>query len=499
MKHMKKAASMLLALAMLMTMTFASSAAGMGTIKINGAHDDNVYEIYKMLDLESYDTTTGAYSYKVATGWADFFSSGDGKDYFTVDAQNYATWKGADDAETVALFAQKALAYAESKGLTPLRSTKNPGDFVKNTDNIEFTGLDLGYYLVDSTMGALCGLTTTKPNAEINAKNGQPVLDKQVQEDSTNQWGGSNSAEIGQTVNFRTTINVHDGAENYVLHDKMSVGLTYGSVTMIEHVKTGESTTVTYENTGANLISSIASVVTPGTDCVDAITNPGGCTFEVVFTKAFCDDLETNDKVVVYYTAVVNENAVIGGAGDTNEAWLDFGENHETNHDKTQTYTYGFDLVKTDSQNKLINGAEFKIYDALTGGNEIPVVKVNETTYRRAKADETGVTIVVTDGNVRVNGFDNGTYYLEETKTPEGYNTLTAREKFIISDGNRDATINSGTVSVGSGVQVVNKSGTILPETGGMGTVLFIGCGSILVMAAGVLLVTKKRMNMIED
>ena len=120
-------------------------------------------------------------------------------------------------------------------------------------------------------------------------------------------------------------------------------------------------------------------------------------------------------------------------------------------------------------------------------------------TYRRAKVGEEGVAIVVKDGKVRVVGFDNGTYYLEETVAPQGYNKLTARQKFIISDGNLDAVFNEGVFSTGSGVHVVNKTGTMLPETGGMGTVMFISFGMLLVLAAGVLLVTKKRMQMIED
>ena len=120
-------------------------------------------------------------------------------------------------------------------------------------------------------------------------------------------------------------------------------------------------------------------------------------------------------------------------------------------------------------------------------------------TYRRARADETGVAIVVKDGKVRVVGFDNGTYYLEETEAPDGYNKLSARQKFIISDSNLDATFNGEIYSTGSGVHVVNKTGSMLPETGGMGTVLFITFGTIVVLVAGILLVTKKRMSMIKD
>jgi len=486
MKHMKKMISLMLVLLLVVAMSAPAFAADTGSITINGISTDNTYEIYKLLDLESYDKDTGVYSYKVNALWTAFFTSGEGKDYFTIDSQHYATWKADEDSDTVAAFAKAALAHAKANGISPLKSTTNSTDYVATGDTIKFSGLDLGYYLIDSTMGALCGLTTTNPDASINAKNAAPTVDKQVREDSTLQWVDiSNTADIGQTVEFRTTINVHAGAENYVLHDKMSAGLTFGSVTKIEHVIPGQETHVTpadrYE------------VVTAG------LTD--GCTFEVHFTQAFCDSLETNDKVIVYYTAMLNRNAVVADVGNSNEAWLDFGEgDHETNHDTTKTYTYGFDIIKTDSQNKLIDGAEFRIYDAETDGNEVAVVLMDDgETYRRARADETGVNIKVKDGKVRVVGFDNGTYYLDEVEIPTGYNKLASRQKFIISDSNLDATFNGAIYSTGSGVQVVNKSGTMLPETGGAGTAMLIGFGVVVALGTGILLVTKKRMGMIKD
>lgn len=484
MKLIKKAFCLMLVMLLAVSMSATAFAAGTGSITINGIHTDNTYEIYKLLDLESYNSATGVYSYKVEPAWKDFFVTGDGKDYFSIDEHDYATWTAAEDDATVAAFAQKALAYAKANSFSPVKSSETPGDFVITGTTGKFSGLELGYYLVDSTMGALCGLTTTNPNASINAKNGAPTVDKQVKEDSTDQWGASDTAEIGQTVEFRTTINVHAGAENYVLHDKMSAGLTFSGVTVIEHVIPGVGT----------------ETATAGTDyTVDTAGLVDGCAFEIRFSEAFCDHLETNDKIIVYYTAVLNENAVIAGEGNQNDTWLDYGEDHTTTHDSTQTYAYGFDLVKTDGQFKLIDGAEFKIYDALTGGSEVEVVKVSDTLYRRAKSDETGVSIVVKDGKVRVEGFDNGTYYLEETVTPAGYNQLPARQKFIIADGNLNAVFNDGIYSTGSGVHVVNKSGTMLPETGGMGTALLITFGVIVALGTGVLLVTKKRMSMIED
>ena len=493
---MKKLASLLLVLVMvfsLATVAFADDPPG--SITINGVGTSATYEIYKLLDLESYDTTAGAYSYKVNSDWTGFFTTTSGAlEYVAIDEAGYVTWKTGEDDDTVAAFAKLALAYAKEKGIAPVKSSKNEGQFVVEDTTGVFSGLELGYYLVDSTMGALCGLTTTNPDASINAKNGIPIIDKQVQEDSTLQWAGSNTADVGQTVAFRATISVHSGAQNYVLHDKMSAGLTFQGVSKIEHVVPNVSTTT--------VPSESYTVVTRNDK--DGDEQPlikDDCTFEVRFSQDFCDSLETNDKIIVHYEAMLNRNAVIAEKGNPNETWLDYGEGNHTTHDTTTTYTFGFDIVKTDSQNKLIDGAQFKIFDAETGGNEVAVVLMDDgVTYRRARDDkETGEDIVVTGGKVRVVGFDNGTYYLEETVAPDGYNKLTARQKFIISDANLDSIFNGEIFSTGSGVHVVNKTGSMLPETGGMGTMLFIACGSFVVLSAGVLLVTKKRMSMIEE
>ena len=480
-----------------------STTHSVGSITINGVNEENTYEIYKLLDLESYDVATGAYSYKVNSAWAAFFATEEALAYVNIDADGYVTWKAAEDDDTVAGFAKKALAYAqdEEHPIAPVKSSENEGDFVINGTSGVFANLALGYYLVDSNVGALCGLTTTAPNASVNAKNGIPTVDKNVQEDSTLQWGESNTADIGQTVNFRTTINVQAGAQDYVLHDKMSEGLTFQGVSEIRHVVPG----TTGEN--GNLVdASYYTVVTEG------LTD--GCTFHVVFTQAFCDHLETNDKVIVYYSAMLNRHAIVAGDGNSNDSKLTFGEDSwmESNTDSTTTKTFGFDIVKTDSQNTLIDGAEFRIYDAATGGNEITVVPLLDADdenpvldangnpmYRRARADEEGVSIVVKNGKITVVGFDNGTYYLEETEAPDGYNKLTARQKFIISDGNLNATFNDGVFSTGSGVHVVNKTGSMLPETGAMGRTMFITFGMMVVLGTGLLLVTKKRMSMIED
>ena len=494
-----------------------------GSITINKITESGTYKVYRLLDLQSFDTGKKTYSYTVNNDWAGFFATEEALEYVTISANNttndgdngegtengsgennnviadnglrYVSWKEGVADSAAEDFAKLALAYAKANGIAPIQSSETEGKFVITTDSQtgitsgKFSDLELGYYLVDSTVGALCGLTTTNLNASINAKNIAPTMEKQVQEDATNQWGITNSADIGQTVYFRVTINVHDGAENYILHDKMAEGLTFQGVTRIEHVIPTTNTTTevpeTYYTvaTGSNVTEKATDETTP-------------CTFEVKFNQEFCDHVQTTDKIIVYYQAMLNRNAEIAGVGNHNEAWLEFGEGNNTTSDSTDTFTYGFDIVKTDSQNTLLNGAKFRIYDAPTGGNEVKVVLTDSgMAYRRARTDEEGIEIEVVNGQARLVGFDNGIYYLEETVAPSGFNKLSNRQKITISDAILEAVFNDGVYSTGSGVHVVNKAGQILPETGGIGTTIFYIIGGLMVFGAVVLMVTKKRMD----
>lgn len=473
MKRTKRIASVLLALVMALSLITTAFAAGeTGSITINNAVVGQTYTIYQILDLESYNKDSGAYAYKATADWSAFINSGAIKGtYVNVDAQGYVTWvKDAD----VAAFAKLAQGYAAKN------SIGNQGTKKANSTTVEFTNLDLGYYLVDSTLGTICSLDTTNPSVIIKEKNSQPTVDKQVQENSDGTWGDTNDANIGDTVNFKTTINVVDGQpKNYVLHDKMSDGLTFdaGSV----EVKIGDRT------------------LTPGSDYT-LIANPkDGCTFEIEFKE---NVLKPNDVVIVTYSATLNEKAVIYPEPNTNETKLVYGEGSETTWDETKTFTYQFDLVKTKTDNTVLNGAEFKLYDAKTEGNEIALIDEGNGVYRVAtaaeKAAEGFVSATIKAGKVTIKGLDSGTYYLEETKAPAGYNVLAERVEVKIDHANLTATV-EGDTYVSGGVQVINQTGAELPSTGGIGTTIFYVVGGLLVVAAGVLLVTRKRMSKSED
>ena len=494
MKLVKKIAAIMLSIMMVLGMASVvsaeetasgTSAATKGKITINSAVAGQTYKIYRILELESYNATAESYAYKATNKWKSFIESDAISDhYVTIDANSYVTWKNNAD---VAEFAQKALAYAK---VTPV-AAENDATVADGSNTVTFDNLELGYYLVESSVGALCGLTTTNNEVTIAEKNGTPSVEKKVQEDSTNAWGDNNTADIGQTVNFKTTITAQPGAQNYVLHDKMDEGLTFDTTSVQVKLKKKDATT---ENT---VDSSNYVVKSSGLED----TNP--CTFHVVFTQEFCNSLAAGDQIIVTYSATLNEKAVIAGEGNKNETWLKYGESNETTHDTTTTKTFELPVFKYTMKNSTktaLAGATFTLSKNRDGSEPINLVKTSEKNapegiYRVAKAgDANTVTKVTTpddSGKFTIKGLDADTYYLTETKQPDGYNKLSAPITVIIAE-NGTITVNGQTASV---VEVENKTGSLLPSTGGSGTTMIYILGAILVLGSSVVLITKKRMR----
>mgnify|MGYP004643214519 CR=1 FL=1 len=459
---------------------------GNGKITIENAKAGQTYTIYRILDLESYDPTARHYAYKAATTqWKRFLEGKDINDtYVTIDGE-YVTWKEGVAETKAAEFAKKALQYAKEKSLA------NAGKETAKTTSVEFTGLPLGYYLVDSSVGALCSLGTTTGEVTIREKNAEPTVEKKVQEDSNDEYGESNTADIGQTVEFQTTIKAQEGAEKYVLHDKMSEGLTFdGNVTVTITKGTSPATPVGISS------YTLQKPVTTATALED------GCTFELSFNQGFCNTLADDDIITVSYSAVLNEKAVIADAGNKNETWLSYGDNNKTIPQTTTTKTYSisvFKYVSTSTSSKEgLAKAEFTISKNADGSNPIKLVEKTETeaTYLVAKKAETGTTTTIItpeSGKFKIEGLDADTYYLTETKQPDGYNKLAAPVKVTI-DENGTVTMGDSTTPVTT-VEIENKTGSLLPSTGGRGTTLFYILGGILVLGSAVVLITKRRMK----
>ena len=466
-KTFKKLFAALLAAALVLAMAvpaFAETNATKGSIKIDHTVSGETYTIYRMFKLDSYNAESNTYSYTVEPAWKPFFQDGvAGSEYITLDRQNHPTWNAAKSQDSdKADFAKLALKWAtENKVSAAAESQTSTGS------DVIFSHLDLGYYLVDSSLGALCGLNTTNPDVTITEKNGQPTIEKQVKNGDT--WGTTNDAKIGDTVEYKVEIKVADGAQKYTVTDTMSKGLTFNSGSL--------------------------KVTANGAQTSNYTLTPTENGFTLELPESYVSNLTKGTVILVTYNATLNKKAVIDGDGNTNEVTLSYGNHQSTVPSKVTTKSYQFDLVKVDgTTNKLLDGAEFELAD---GNTKLSFVKDDDGNYRVAAAGEDGATTTITvkNGKVNIYGLAGKTYTLTETKAPDGYNKLVTPETVNLTDGSMaSATIESETY-VDGGVVVKNNAGTVLPSTGGMGTTLFYVVGGGLMVAALVLLITKKRME----
>lgn len=486
MKHMKRFMALFAALALVLAMAapaFADTAATTGTITVDNAVSGTTYKIYRIFELESFSGE--AYSYKPSTAWSDFKdytttiddTTVKASDFFTVNANGYVEWK-KDKKDEGAAFAKLAKAYAAAKLST------NDGEESATSSTVTFSGLPMGYYLLDSSLGALCSLQTSTPNVTIKEKNSDTTTDKKIVENGEPK--STNSASIGDTVNYKTTINVKDGdPQKYVLHDKMS-GLNF------------DPNSVEVKVTGTN-----ARDLTKDTDYTVATSELGDdCTFHINFIAG---KLKANDVVEVTYSAKVAASAVIGGSGNKNETHLDYGEDKHTTPSETKTYVWSFAIHKytqTGEAQTQLAGAKFVVYRI--NGSKTEYAKFTSGKLSGWTENQTEASVLesqATEDTV-VSGLGTGTYYLKETEAPKGYNKLVKDIKIeisanqgsdtteLVSSIKQDDTSITGTI-----INVLNNAGTVLPGTGGIGTTVFYLIGGGLMVAAAVLLIAKKRME----
>lgn len=481
---MKKLFAVLVAFALVLTMgtTFAF-AAGNGTITITNAVDGADYEIYKMLDFAPSNAAGDKGIYTIVDGWAGFFAEEPATNYFTVTTNAGQTTVALKEGVTAVdqTLAKAAIAYAEKNSIAATKTATATGE------TVEFTGLDLGYYAIDTSLGTLCALTNTNSDFTATEKNEKPDIDKFVQEDSEMNnadegWGKVNDADIDQVVNYKSTITVGLGATNYVMHDTMEAGLTFNNDVV---VKLADGTVVDASN--------YTVTVSPA----------DGHTFDVKFNNDFIAGLEQGTQFTVYYSATLNENANIVTDGNDNTVYLSYGEDStwETSEHKTTTYTWKIDVLKftMDGENKVsLAGATFQLLDK--NGNAIKFSAVDGAAVPTYKVDAEGtITDIVTDANGKfeIVGLDEGSYKLHEVSAPEGYNKLAADIDVVITSTYDEANL-TATYKVNSAdpatIEVENKTGGLFPETGGIGTTIFYIVGGLLMLAAFVVLVSKKRM-----
>lgn len=455
-----------------------------GSITVENVKAGETYKVYKILTLDSYDKDKEAYSYirnAEPDKWNTFVGTNQAREFLDENADGYVTFKpSATSDKSVRKFALTALKYAKENKISATKEIKATAETTEG-NTIKFTDLPLGYYLVESTVGTACSLTTTNPNATVQDKHDVPEVSKKIiSGGKIYQDGAKNTVDFGTVVKFETKVTLKPYTQNYVLHDKMDSGFDTSSVsiTNVEVVRRNSSK----EKLNEKYYS------------VDK--NPADHdTFDIKFTKEFYQDFsnaidsEEVTHIVVTYTARVSNNAPVS-TPILNKTHLSYGQNSKTDESQTKTYTWAIPVFKFTGTDTPLANAKFILSTEIdpTLKNAIKFSSNNEGEY---KFDENGTAELTSpkSGIIKINGIKDGTYYLKEIEAPNGYNLLKTPIRIVVTP--------EGAIKVDDNpverVDVKNNSGSLLPSTGGMGTTLIYVVGSILVLASAIVLFSKKK------
>ena len=426
-----------------------------------------------------------------------------------------------DAADKAASLTSSDAAHAFAKEVADYLTS--PAVSAAGNGGYTISGLKAGYYLVkdkDNTLTDADDFYTAyimEVVGDVTAlpKGDKPTLDKQIKHNENGEWGVVGDNQIGDTVAFRiiTKVPHTTGYTNYdyIIHDTMSAGLT-------SNVKGAADITIKVDDEN----------VLPG-EYYSVTANGNTFSVTVDILQAIADKkMAPDNKLFTYYTGVLNADALIYDEGkQDNVAYLEYSNNPNDNDGKGETpkktvYDWTFKMVvnKLDGNDKPLTGAKFVLSKESTlqvtcNDQGIPtvttdligMVKVSDGVYRIAVTGDANVVHVIDAGSAVIKGLDDATdYYLYETKAPAGYNLLKEPVKFRISakyseDGSALAanyptvTVNNGDPSTTLSADIVNNSGSTLPSTGGIGTTIFYVVGSVLVIGAAVVLITRKRMG----
>ena len=497
MKTIKRSIAFMLALVLTFAMSVTAFAdeAKTYSITIDSAIPGHTYEAYQIFtgDLSEDETTLSNIKWGEGISKAGQDTLGSAMDYA---AEVLA--KMESNSKEATAEAEKLNGYLEKASQT----VSVPAD--SKDVSYKLTGLKAGYYLIKDKDDSLSGsdksytefILKLVKDQTVKPKSGTTTVEKKVKDinDTTDKagnykdkdWQDSADYDIGDNVPFELTATLAENVSAYktyklIFHDTLSAGLTYNN-----------DYKVTFN--GQDVTSYFTSAYEGTT-----------LTFTCNDVKAFG---ATNESVItVDYSAKLNDNAVIGAAGNPNEVYLEFsnnpnsngeGETGNTPKDTVIVFTYKVVVNKVDEKGASLKGAGFTLYKKLADGSqkEISYVEIND--------DQTTV--------FTFKGLDDGDYVLKETKTPDGYNTYADQEFTVKAEhdtvsANPGLTKLTGDVTTGSieftptlkdgslETTVINKSGSVLPSTGGAGRVAIYVIGAILVIGGGIVLVTKKRVR----
>lgn len=492
MKLFKKIAGFILAFAMILAIAMPSVVMAADTtykLTLQNTVEGHTYEVYQVFS----GTLSTKNNKKVLSDLK--WGSGVKADAYTETAKAKA--ETLTDETTARAFAKELV---NQKKLSAATKTVQ-----STTGTTEIAGLAAGYYLVKDTDSSLANkndsytayILQVVGDATTSVKSDVPSSEKKVKDinDSTDtettEWQDAADWDIGDEVPFKiegTLPSNYDKYKKYTLkfHDKEEEGLTFKS----------ETVKVFIDNTEI-------------TEGFRVVVNPeDNDTFDVVFDNLKTTSAKNNSVIRVEYKSVLNEKANLGKPGNKNTMYMEFsnnpnneqgGEFGKTPDDTVIVFTYKVDVNKVDEQGNKLTGAEFTLEKKIKGTKDTwkAITKVSGTA-----------------GDVfEFKGIDDGEYRLTETSAPANYDKLSDPICFTVTAGHVDGAnpyldtfsgnITSGNVGTmtftankDSGIlstKVVNKPGSSLPETGGMGTTILYVAGAVMILAAGAFLVMQKK------
>lgn len=510
MKRIKKLAAAMLTAIMMMTMTVTAFAAGNCTLTVNVKSGEGVPQqtlegqtinLYKLFDVtESKTGGTANYAYTVNDTYKSALAS-----VLKIDENSTnetivkaVTNLGESNNSKVQKFANDFTAYALQNSLAATTTSNKLGDVTSHT----FSNLDAGYYLVYVTGGKEIQSSLVTVDDATN------TVDLKTEAPSIAKEADKTTVEIGQVVKYTVTGSIPDttGYSEYVykIHDELSTGLDFvndENGTALEAGATTVNVKVAFTDAGVTAV---------GTAPTTATLDKGNNRKMSLDLSTWVRDNQANKgkKFTVTYYAKVNKGAVVT---EKNKAQLEYGnkpgETTTTTPSEAKTPTYPLDILKKKSgTDEKLAGAKFSLYktkdDADKGQNAI-TVSGNKGNYvvdstSSVTEFESANDIAGKGYNLRVNGLAEGTYYLVETKAPDGFNKLTAPVVIKITKSS-DADVNNWTISKDNAneedkiIDIENSTGSLLPSTGGAGVIVFAGVAILLVFGVAVSFIRDKR------
>ena len=497
MKKVKRMLAVLLAAIMTLAMATTAFAAeapkGSLTVRVNQKNtlEGQTIKVYKLFDLT---VSESHYAYTVNETYKSAIATALGlQDTATSEELYEKLAKYTTDSAEIQKFADDFTAAALTAGTSETKASPKLGKVTE----YKFENLDYGYYLVYQTgtkeiQSSL--ISVDKESVNVNLKGQAPSITKTAD---------AETVEIGQVVTYTITGTIPDttGYDTYVykIKDTLTDGLDFVNANGEAPVDTNYSVSVQIGEGQATQQTAVLSGDNSRTMTLDLsewVRN---------------NHASKGQEFTVTYYAKVNENAVVT---EQNSAELEYGNDPQNtttttpSEAKTPTYPLQIHKLIKGQTSSYLAGATFRIYgtekDAKANTNPIGVkgsngsYTVDKTSQEYDMVSIGDGTTVGTDMNLKLNGLKAGTYWLVETEAPDGYNGVTAPIKITITKSN-DTEVNNWTISKGDDVvedkiiDIENSTGTILPGTGGMGTVLFTVVGVVLALLIGASFVISRR------